>query len=57
MKCLRLAALPLLFAALPAQAAPDPYAARIARVLKATPLIDGHNDWPEAMAAFWCSSR
>ncbi|GBH29465.1 dipeptidase [Sphingobium xenophagum] len=50
MKCLRLAALPLLFAALPAQAAPDPYAARIARVLKATPLIDGHNDWPEALA-------
>lgn len=50
MKCLRLAALPLLLAALPAQAAPDPYAARIARVLKATPLIDGHNDWPEALA-------
>jgi len=53
---LRLAALPLLLAtvALPfaASAAPasDPYAARIAKVLKATPLIDGHNDWPEAMA-------
>ena len=23
--------------------------ARVARVLKATPLIDGHNDWPEAL--------
>ncbi|RJG53758.1 membrane dipeptidase [Sphingobium terrigena] len=50
MKSLRLAALPLLLAALPIQAAPDPYAARIAKVLKATPLIDGHNDWPEALA-------
>ena len=30
--------------------APDAYAARIARILKATPLIDGHNDWPEALA-------
>lgn len=29
---------------------PAPYADRIARVLKATPLIDGHNDWPEALA-------
>ncbi|QKR98665.1 membrane dipeptidase [Sphingomonas sp. CL5.1] len=26
------------------------YAARVARVLRATPLIDGHNDWPEALA-------
>ena len=25
------------------------YAARVARVLEATPLIDGHNDWPEAL--------
>ena len=50
MKSLCLAALPLLLAALPVQAAPDPYAARIAKVLKATPLIDGHNDWPEALA-------
>lgn len=25
------------------------YAARVARVLKATPLIDGHNDWPETL--------
>ncbi|MDO7834445.1 dipeptidase [Sphingobium sp. HBC34] len=50
MKSLSLALLPLLLAALPAQAAPDPHAARIARILKATPLIDGHNDWPEALA-------
>ncbi|WP_419808267.1 dipeptidase [Sphingomonas sp.] len=32
----------------PRRAAPD-YAVRVARVLKATPLIDGHNDWPEAL--------
>jgi membrane dipeptidase len=25
------------------------YAVRVARVLKATPLIDGHNDWPEVL--------
>lgn len=25
------------------------YAARVARVLERTPLIDGHNDWPEAL--------
>lgn len=54
MTLLRHAALPLLLAALPAAspllAASDPYAARIAKVLKATPLIDGHNDWPEALA-------
>jgi membrane dipeptidase len=25
------------------------YRARVARILKATPLIDGHNDWPEAL--------
>ncbi|NIJ07835.1 membrane dipeptidase [Sphingomonas vulcanisoli] len=30
-------------------APPDPYAARVARILKATPLIDGHNDWPETL--------
>jgi membrane dipeptidase len=41
---LLLAALPL-----PAHAAPDPYAARIAKILKTTPLIDGHNDWAEAL--------
>ncbi len=66
MRSLALAALPLLlpaalpapgFAAAPAPtAAPaatgpaSPYAARIAKLLKATPLIDGHNDWPEALA-------
>lgn len=33
--------------AVPASA--QDYAARVARVLKATPLIDGHNDWPEAL--------
>lgn len=42
--------LPLLALASPAQAATDSYPARIARILKATPLIDGHNDWPEALA-------
>src|SRR6185436_18821582 len=26
------------------------YAARVARVLKDTPLIDGHNDWAETLA-------
>lgn len=49
MKTLPLALLPLLLATA-AHAAPDPYAARVAKVLKATPLIDGHNDWPEALA-------
>ncbi|MBH1998172.1 MAG: dipeptidase [Sphingomonadaceae bacterium] len=49
MTILRFAALPLLLAALPLHAASDPYAARIAKILKATPLIDGHNDWPEAL--------
>nr|WP_246525006.1 dipeptidase [Sphingobium phenoxybenzoativorans] len=34
-------------AAAPAPA--DPYMARVAKVLAATPLIDGHNDWPEAL--------
>jgi membrane dipeptidase len=32
----------------PASAAEDANA-RVARVLKATPLIDGHNDWPEML--------
>ncbi len=44
----RFAAL-LLAAATPAIAATPDYQARIARVLKATPLIDGHNDWAEAL--------
>ena len=43
---LLLAAL-MLSAAAPAVA--QDYAARLAKVLKATPLIDGHNDWPETM--------
>ncbi|QKS02047.1 membrane dipeptidase [Sphingomonas sp. CL5.1] len=30
-------------------AAAQDYAARVARVLKETPLIDGHNDWPEVL--------
>ena len=52
---LRLSALPILSAialsSFAAQAADTgPYDARIAKVLKATPLIDGHNDWPEALA-------
>ena len=42
--------LPLLALVLatPATAA-DPIEARVARILKATPLIDGHNDWPETL--------
>lgn len=46
-----LAAAPLLLAATAALAAspPDPYLARVAKVLAKTPLIDGHNDWPEAL--------
>ncbi len=36
---------PALAAAPPA----DPIAARVAKILKATPLIDGHNDWPETL--------
>ena len=38
-----------LFAAFPATAAPSDVDARVARVLKATPLIDGHNDWGETL--------
>ena len=34
---------------LPAPIAAQSYDTRIARVLKATPLIDGHNDWAEAL--------
>lgn len=36
-----------LFAPLPAAAQDE--AARVARILKATPLIDGHNDWAETL--------
>lgn len=46
MKALLPLAAALLVAAAPA---PDPYAARIEKVLKATPLIDGHNDWAETL--------
>ncbi len=43
----RLAALGLLVVALPAFAqAPDPYVARVKRLLATTPIIDGHNDVP-----------
>ncbi|QGP77570.1 dipeptidase [Sphingobium sp. CAP-1] len=49
MKAVSLALLPLLLLTPAVQAAPDSYAARIDRILKATPLIDGHNDWPEAL--------
>ena len=38
-----------LLAAFPATAAPSDVDARVARVLKATPLIDGHNDWGETL--------
>ena len=41
--------LALALVAAPAAAAPDPYAARIARILKDMPLIDGHNDWAESL--------
>jgi membrane dipeptidase len=40
----------MLLAAAPASAEPD-YMARAEKVLKATPLIDGHNDWPEQLRA------
>lgn len=30
-------------------AAADPNAARVARILRAVPLIDGHNDWAESL--------
>lgn len=35
--------------ALALPAAGQTYEARVARVLKTTPLVDGHNDWPEAL--------
>jgi membrane dipeptidase len=37
----------MLMAAAPADEAR--YASRVAKVLKATPLVDGHNDWAEAL--------
>jgi len=41
--------LSLALLAAPAAAAPDPFAVRVTRILKATPLIDGHNDWAESL--------
>ena len=46
---MRILILALALVAAPAAAAPDPYAARIARILKDMPLIDGHNDWAESL--------
>ena len=50
---MRTLALTLALIAAPAAAAPppDPLAQRVARILKATPLIDGHNDWAETLRA------
>jgi len=51
----RLVTLGLLLSVLPsyrrctAQAAPDPYRARALAILKTVPLIDGHNDIPDAI--------
>ena len=48
--CMRIALLAPLALLLIAAAPPSAeYAARVARVLKATPLIDGHNDWAETL--------
>ncbi|MGK2909811.1 MAG: dipeptidase [Sphingobium sp.] len=44
---LALALLP--FPALAAEPPTDAYAVRVAKVLAKTPLIDGHNDWAEAL--------
>lgn len=38
-----------LLPATPARAAPSDIDARVARVLRHTPLIDGHNDWAEVL--------
>lgn len=35
----------------PALAADDPHLARAQKLLKAAPVIDGHNDWPEQLRA------
>jgi membrane dipeptidase len=47
LKASLLSAAAIMAAAGPATA--QDYSARVARVLKATPLIDGHNDWPEVL--------
>ncbi len=46
---LALALVSAIFAVTPANAKSPDYSARVAAVLKSTPLIDGHNDWAEAM--------
>jgi membrane dipeptidase len=38
-----------LLCAIATPAAADSYDDRVAKVLRATPLIDGHNDWPETL--------
>lgn len=48
MTAMRLLALAALLA-VSAPALAQDYSARVARVLKSTPLIDGHNDWPEVL--------
>jgi len=45
----RKALIAALLLAQPLLAATPDYSARVARVLKATPLIDGHNDWAEQL--------
>jgi len=46
----RVAAVVVALSILTAPANAQDLKARVARVLKATPLIDGHNDWPEVLA-------
>jgi membrane dipeptidase len=41
--------IPLAMVSAAAAPAPQEYQARIATVLRQVPLIDGHNDWPEAL--------
>lgn len=46
---MRALAMAATLAAAPTPAAAQDYAARVARVLAKTPLIDGHNDWPDTL--------
>lgn len=46
---MRILILALVLLAAPASAALDPYAARVAHILRDVPLIDGHNDWAESL--------
>ncbi|WP_277967842.1 dipeptidase [Sphingomonas echinoides] len=41
--------LAVMLAAIATPAVADRYDDRVAKVLRATPLIDGHNDWPETL--------